>query len=754
MNGLTGRQPTARGHKRLHRRIRHPALWSDAEVHALERLYWRHPKWWWHVQRVVRQQVQVGQLACELGLAHLVSSPMLDELAFDHDPDVLASALKVALRAARESGESRSWTSLEAVLLALLRGEEPPSDREVVPFPIALGAAFTPLTTWTALRAEGRAMKSCIGQLTWWRQTVQKRGMGYAVRRGTSRATVWLAPNLTPDGDFLEVRDAFGPRNHPLLDELRAWIDACVEEAQVLHLKEAPTRGVPGLREWGARPEEESPSELQRFEAIEQLAERLSHRADLLPPPARHAARPGALRVQGLRPAHWVRHYVMFAEPLAWRGGADLLSTNESFAARIEWDDQQDALIAETPEGIWTLRSGLPLQLEGPPEASGVAPFLWMDALDLPPEPDVPEVAHQARIRFLASLPDWLTAACSELEALGGMAGIWLLSRAPNLAPLLRRYPAIAAAVRDKACAKEETLDALKACLGAAESRDSLLAVLAWLGLPHGELMADEIDRLHEDVWSLEALEALARALAAGAETRRLLHRVHRARPVHAVLIDTAIRTGLVSCLTASLLMDAVAPVIGWHATDGLGAVFAELEASVLATGRTVPRLASMSHLARVWVQRHQRSRSGLEVVGLRGPWGQPARSLDEVESLAVDLGCDAQIWRSAASRGLLVFAGVPLDVPTVTWLRPTGLRGHLRLAATHTLNGEAAPLAVRELIEAHLADLNRRVAQLPPGWSGRDAEAIALPPALGSVSGVGRYPLGSLVRMLLQLRW
>ncbi len=753
MSERPGRQPSERAQRRLFQRIRHPALWSDAEVHALERLYWRHPKWWWHVQRVVQQQVQVGQLACTLGLAHLVSSPILDDLAFDPDPDILADALKVALKTARASGQSQAWTSLQAVLLALLRAEEPPKEQEVEPIPIALDAAFTPLTTWPALRAEGRAMNSCIGQLTWWRKTVMMQGMGYAVRRGASRATVWLVPNLAADGSLLEVRDALGPQNRPLDDELRAWIDRCVEEAHVLPPAATSPEGTPELGKWGVRPDEEHPSQLERYTAIEALAERLSPRAEMIPPPARHGVPHDAMRVHGLRPAHWVRHYQMFAEPYVWRRGADVPSTSKSHTARIEWDDQQDALIAETPEGTWTLRAGLPLQLEGPANASVETSFLWMEVPGCDPDTDLPKEADQARLRFLASLPEWLTSACSEVDALRGMEGIWLLSQAPDLASLLLRYPAIAQAVRDKACANEATLPALTTRLDTAEPLSALLAVLDWLGLPNQALVANEMDRLHEDAWCLESLEALSRAVAAGPETRRVMDRVHPLHPVHAVLLDTAIRTGLESCLTAQLLMDALTPVIGCFVSDRLSAVFAELEASVHATGRKVPRFTSMGHLARVWVQRHQPARRGLEVVELPGPWGPAACSLHEVESLASDVGCDAQVWRSAASRGLLVFSGVPLNVPTVTWLRPAGLRGHLRLAATHTLHGEAAPLAVRELIEAHLIDHNHRVAQLPPGWTERDAEAVHLPPALAAVSGAGRYPLGSLVRMLMDLR-
>ena len=762
MTAKTGAQKPSRARRRVQARVRHTALWTDAELSGLDRLYRHHPKWWWHVQRVVRQQVQVGLLACELELAPLISSPLLDELAFDAEPDALAKALKVALRTVRGSGSQRAWTSLESVLVAMLRREDPPAQELVEPIPIDLGDDFTPLNSWPALRAEGREMASCVGQLSWWRETVYRQGMGYALRREGTRATVWLGIDLDSDSDSdsistaLGLRSALGPRNRPLDDDQQAWIDDHV--AAVLRTTREDEASAAELDGWLTSATARPPSDFKRSEAIEQLANRLSHTRLMIPPRVWRKTMGGALKVEGLWPAHWLRSYMVFASPPVWTGSPYAQTLDPPPESTLWWDDAQEALVAKTREGVWTLRSGLPLRLDGPADAdpSTPPPFLWMDACMEPAEPELyelPEDVHHARCRWLATLPDWLTRACAELEPMRGMPGIWLLSQAPELVPLLRRFPALAAAVQETACARPGTLASLKVCLDAPEPHARLLAVLSWLGLPHTERIAEQIDRLQDEYWSLDAFVALSWVLIGGTEARALLDRLHRIHPIHAIIVYTALQTALVSSLSPSLLMDAMPARTSAHMADQLGAIFAELEASVQRTGRKIPKLRSLAHLARVLAQRHQPAASGLEVLELEGPWDQPARSLDEVERLAVDLGCMAEDWRAAATTGMFVFAGVPLGIPTVSWLRPAGLRGQLRLAATHTATGREAPAAVRTLLAAQLTEQNRRVAKLQPGWSAEDAEAAGLPACLATVSGAGRHGLASSIRMLLTMR-
>ena len=72
MTAVGSSRRSSRARLRLRRRICHPELWSEAELQRLDRLYDRDPKRWWHVHRVVRQQVQVGHRAVQLGLYLLV----------------------------------------------------------------------------------------------------------------------------------------------------------------------------------------------------------------------------------------------------------------------------------------------------------------------------------------------------------------------------------------------------------------------------------------------------------------------------------------------------------------------------------------------------------------------------------------------------------------------------------------------------------------------------------------------------------
>ena len=143
------------------------------------------------------------------------------------------------------------------------------------------------------------------------------------------------------------------------------------------------------------------------------------------------------------------------------------------------------------------------------------APMLWMDTQVDPPEPDVPEEAHHARVQFLASLPNWLTQTCTEVEALRGMPGIWLLGCAPALAPFLRRTPMLARAVLERAWFTDGALGVLLDRMSAVEPADWFDTVTDWLSLPGAQRIEAMVDRLRPVACSSGALRALGRVLEA-----------------------------------------------------------------------------------------------------------------------------------------------------------------------------------------------------------------------------------------------
>ena len=306
MTASPRRTQSSRARQRVQRRIAHPELWSDSELQRLDRLYRLEPKRWWHVHRVVRQQVLVGHRALELGVGHLLTASLLNELALDADPDALAKALRVALSLAHRSPDQRPWTSLEVVLSTLLRLEEAVGQVSLDVASPDFGDAFTPLANRKDLRTEGRRMRSCIGELRWWRHTMAGRGVGYAVRHGDSRATVWVAPRTR--GGPLGVIDAFGPQNRPLDASFGDWISAQISGFGSDAKGAQPSLdGLPGC--------DHAISEWELMDSIELLADRLSERQmGIAPSPS--VPRPRVPRsLPGLPPVHWVRHHSVFADP-------------------------------------------------------------------------------------------------------------------------------------------------------------------------------------------------------------------------------------------------------------------------------------------------------------------------------------------------------------------------------------------------------------------------------------------------------
>ncbi|HCH63145.1 MAG: hypothetical protein CL927_14380 [Deltaproteobacteria bacterium] len=744
MTAHTGRGPSGRAYRRMIERIRHREVWSAAELEQLDQLYERTPKIWWHLRRVVRQQVKVCSHAHAHGMEYLITAPVLEELAFDDDPDALAAAIIVVLDVFRQTSIERRWTSLREVLCALLRQEDVPLKASVEAAPIDPGPAFTALLRRVDLRAEGLEMGSCIGDNSWWRQTVNGRGFGYAVRRGSAHATVWVAQK-EPNGPY-EVMDALGPRNAALEPVFRDWITAAVDEV-------ARSADATGSTPPVSTPRRCVPAYWKRLDALEQLGNRLGEARTAFPPPAKRKD-PSEIRpLRGLPPVHWVHHFQVFRDPPIWRPSEGLPRPAPGAHSKLWWDDAKNAVIFETREGRWTLHAGLPLRLDGPETPANRAPFLWMDAWFDEHDPSVSGAVRRAQDHFLRSLPESLRETCAAVDALRGMPGIWLLSQVPRLAPVLTRYPFLVGPVLKRAWSSEEALQRLPGVIQTEALSAQLDALLEWLGIVALDGIRGQVHRMQEDGWSLRALRALERIHSIGPSLDRLLARVHRIRPAHAVLIDGAARAGLHAKLTPTLLSEVESVSLSPRTAEAVETVFAALESSERHGGSKLPRLRSLGHVARLLVERRQPVPVGFACLELAGPWGEPARSVAEVAGLAANLGCDPEIWKTAAHCGWLVFAGVPLDVPTVSWIQPSGLRGSLRLASAHTTGGQSAPQPVLDVLAQAVAEHNQRIAGLPAGWSAAEAKRYGLPAGLATLRGGGQFGTGELVFHLLDLR-
>jgi len=605
--------------------------------------------------------------------------------------------------------------------------------------------SFTHLDTRLALQAEALEMDSCIGQRSWWRQTAMGRGAAYSVRLDGSRATVWLVPDCT--GRLL-LDEVFGPGNAPVSEAMSEWIASELARVNAQLMEEALASG----RSLQRRPSVEAVSS-----ALEELAQRVRARMIPVAPrvPRSDLSEPRPLA--GLPDAYWVEHYPLFAHPPSWSDpdGSMFFVDRGSQAPRgqVYWDEAKGVLVAETGAGRWDFHPGLPLRVEAPP-SSTEPPFLWMQARVGHRSPGVPEAAHQAQQRFLKSLPDWILETCEAVSGLRGMPGIWLLARTPALAPALRRYPFLSRVVLDRARESDAGLGAVAAELSERPETSSLESLCAWLGCRQVVCLDAVAERMDRSPWSRESLRTLARVLSAEGRVRGLLDRVPVVVPAHGVLLEAARQTGLLDRVTPSLLREIEVVYCGWMTTDVLGAIFAELEDAARNREVRIPRLRSLGHLASVLVRhRHEGVSRQLPPVTLAGPWGQAAETLEEVEGLATNLGCEPAIWRKAAKSGLYAFAGVPLGIPTVCWMCPSGLRGHLRLERAVVAGGVRAPQSVWRHLVTNLEAHSDRLAALPPGWTKTDAVAAGLSATLSEVSGCGRYGLDHLVSTLLGLR-
>ena len=726
-----------RAQRRVHQRICHRMLWSDAELQQLDALYAVAPKLWWHLPRVVRQQVRVAHRAWQLGNLHLVRAELLQPLALAPEPDALASALITALSTEQGLGFQRPWTSLRHALLALLRYEDSLDDLCPQPLPVSLGEPFRRLDTRDSLRTEGREMRSCIGQRNWWRETATGQGIGFALQRGDERATVWLRP--PEEGTGLQVDMALGPSNTPLSAELRSWIGAQVDP--------------PALREtdWRARraellPDDARPPVDERaiHDALEVLTGQLQPGGPPIPPrPARPQPFIGR-SIEGLGPAQWFTFYQIFLTP-SFGGGPD---EGSEPPPSLRWSEAEQSVIYTTAEGEFALQGGLPIRLvPGVAEPLGI-PALWMVVgPDDGQEPLPPEVEH-ARDQYLATLPRWLTDACAALEGCNGMRGLWLLSRHPHLVPFLTRFPVLAHAV----CSHAHSGQAAPIPRLDGPEDTHLAAILAWLKVPMAPSIEAWVGRLPLAKWSLDQLHMLGR-ICSHVEALSRLAALPAPSPAQVVMIHAAWRAGHTGALTHALLNECAPGEQGWYTATLLGAVFDALVDHKQATGQPVPKLQSISHLVRLFVTVKPSRKPGFRSLALSGPWGAPAHTLEEVASLARDLGYEPEDWCRAAEAGLLVFSGVPLGEPTVTWLRPAGPRGHFHVVGTHTLGGTRAPAPVEEHLRDAIDAHNARIDTLPPGWGEADAVAAGLPEGLTGMVGRSGMRFPDQVGMLLSLR-
>lgn len=718
---------------RLESRLVRPSLWTEAQLVRLRRLYDARPKLWWHVSRIVPAQLDLVEGAQRLRAVRRLTPPLLDAVATHPRPEELVPALLTALGHCSVGGGSRPWVTLEDAAQQVLRveGGATPACAEVTPA-FDLGDGARPLTTSAALRAEGRRMRSCLGQPGWWRRTVQRQGMAWVIQWEGERATAWVVPRPGPEGDTPATDMLLGPDNAPVSDGLRAHVE---DDLQIALLGDVD-------------PMEAEPHEQVGGSLAVLLGGTLSPVPAYDPMP-RLPYRPRSL--PSLPPAYWTESYGAFAQPTAPWKLERVPDPPPRWTAR--WDAAAGALIEETRVGRCVLRPGQPPTVELPTDAAD-PPLLWMN-LDPTEDDDIPEADRAAMLAFVSALPAWLVTATRRAFPHDAMTGLCLLSSAPGLASVLSEHPPLRGPVLDRVDADPASVPALDVRLRGLRDADRAAEVLAWLGLPAGGALEAILPRLAPRDWTMRSLRRLAACLAAGPTTGGLLRRVNVVRPAHAAVLDAARRTGLLDRVTSALLADIQVTYGSPWIDELVGGAFADLEAVFLATGQRPPRLRHLSHLAGVLVaQRPRIPAPPPPPHTLTGPWGALVANPDDVALLALQLGHAGQAWRDAVTRrGMLCCVGKPAGHPTVTWLAPAGLCGELTLFGALGEDGrETAPAAqafLRDALDRHAA----RVEELPPGWSVPEAFHAGLPAELEAVSPVGRTPLAKQVRELLELR-
>jgi hypothetical protein len=335
------------------------------------------------------------------------------------------------------------------------------------------------------------------------------------------------------------------------------------------------------------------------------------------------------------------------------------------------------------------------------------------------------------------------------------MEAVWLLCRARPLIDVLERHPSLIHAVVFAATDHPERVPELDRRIAAARGRNALTTALAWLGLTQraADDISEVVEHLDDDGWTVQDLKVLA-AVRADPQLRALLGSPHRLRRSQVSLLAAARDTGMTHVVTRHLVRTTTSPYGGSWLHAMLCVAFDELARSAAASGKSVPRIQSVDHLARLLVERRPRVPTpSAPPALLPGPWGTPETNPDEVALLAMALRQDVPAWEAAARTGHLCCRGTPGGQPTITWLQPEGPRGCITLGGALTATGHPVGRETARHLWRGVEEHNARVRALPTGWRAEDAVAAGLPAKLDTLSSVGRVPLGDLVDGVLMLR-
>lgn len=723
--------------RRLHTRRRNPATWRTVDVQQLEDAYWACPKLWWHVRAVVFEQVQVVLEARARHLLPLLTPPLLDDLAETHQRDTVAGALRALLRVLPRGAALPPWTSLRDAAVTLLRAEAGAFDRPgPIPARLILAEWATPLVSRDALLARGRAHDTCLGQRSWWRDTLAGSGLAFAIDWQGEVATAWIVPEPEA-GATLEM--ITGPRNAAVSGACRG----AVEDALAAALQAQPDPF--GIQKRIAQ-DDLTPTDLCQARHDLLTAVGLGR---LSPPAVRHQSRPLS-RLPGLPAVHWSRTYGGFIWQARFLQDTTLIdATGDTPTASVAWDPGTGGLTYDTPAGAVTLLPTAPPTVLGDAALTGPA-ALWLsvDPGGLQAE-DEPDDVVTAMARFATFLPPAVVRAARQLSALDHMPALWMLCVRPDLGDALLDAPPLTDAVVERVEEDPGSLDALPRLDGAEAPSLPAWALLSWLGCDRPRDVARRLPRMRGH-WSRDNFRLLGRLLG-HPDAANLLEGRHELRAAQVLVLGAALGAGLLDRVTPTLLHDVTAHFGGrWH-RGCLDAAFAQLACHALT--HPIPKLRSAAHLARLLVQADTpRPAWGARVRHLPGPWGTPVVQPHDLEALAAEAGLEPRRWLDASFQGQICCFGHPAGVPAVTWLEPAGRQGALDLIAVSTPTGAPAPEAALRAVREGLDAYHEALDALPPGWGPQEALAAGLSADAVHISQAGRLPLASLVGAVLDL--
>ena len=729
--------------RRLHARRAEPTAWTPEVLSRLDALHARAPKLWWHVDVVVPEQVELVEVAEQLQQMGRLSSSLLDCVARARERGAVSRALQVLLRQVAAQPPQAAWTSLHGAARTMLHVDE---GRYDPPGPVApalqLAPWARPLCTREALVAHGQHLDTCLGQRSWWRMTLQRQGMVYAIERGDEPATALLVPDET-DGVTVEMLTGMGN------DAVSPALEEAVDEALKAALREQPdpfgasTDDQPGV---GARVSEED-----GFNARTALLDALGPGSSSRPAVRWNGRTP--TRLPGLHPARWTAHHEYFAHSERFSGDGCFREPNETDAptGSVSWDERTGGLAYQTPLGRLTLLPTTPPTMRTSAGLEGT-PSLWFSIHSATlSDPAVPAHSLHAMQLFRSFLPLRVVEAAHLHPLLGGLPGVWALTSAPGLLDVFDAWPALVLGVLDRLREAPGTLIELQQALDSRQGNETLVAVLDWLGCTRPASVAGWVPRLTEaPLWSGRELCMLA-SLLGDTRGKALLSRLRRVRPSHVVTLHAARAAGLLDRVRPGLLNEILSSHAGEWTRSRLEAGFAEL-ALARAAGARLPGIRSLHHLAQLLVQHRGRVPHALPPCSLSGPWGGPLPTLAAIGALAAELGHEPTRWQSAAWAGHLCCVGRPTGVPAVTWLAPGGRRGALEVIGVLGWDGQPADADVRRAVDQGLKEHHARLDKLPPGWDAGDAVAAGLPMGIGSITLAGRVPLSGLVGAVLSL--